>query len=209
MSEKQKLIRDFVFVMFVMMLLFSVALAQPGYVVKVSPHDSNNSSSVGTGSIIRYDLVLTAQHVVRDRIKGRLVPVTFVGGSVSQGKVIKESKERDLALLRIPRTLMPIIKVGSDPSSGQMVNISGFAHGNHFQTVTGEVVGWYSNTEHGLPRVFRVNKESISGMSGGPVTIDGRLVGILFGAHTDYSMCPSARSINEFLADFDLLKEKQ
>lgn len=221
MSNTVRNIRDLGFILFVMTLLFSVALGkdlqdspQPSYVVKViTPIGKHrfegkmqDMTEIGTGSIIRYDLVLTCEHVIHNLIDGRRINITYLGGPISTATVIKSDSQQDLALLKIPDTLLPILKIsGLDPMIGDTVKIGGFANGEKYKILTGEVVKWYLMREDGEATCFEVNKQGASGMSGGPViNRDRKMAGIIFGAGPGYSMCPNAVAIRNFLKGFDL-----
>ena len=121
--------------------------------------------------------------------------------------VVKADKVQDLALLKIPMTLMPRIRVSStSPYTGQTVKIGGFASGRTYKILTSNIYKWYEFGEDG-ETAFSVKGVAISGMSGGAaVTRGGLLVGVLAGADKKESYCPDAKKINNFLKGFDLSK---
>ena len=217
-----KNIRDLGFVLFIMALMFSFALGgelhdaeRPGYIVKiVTPIGKvfyegkmREMQEEGTGSLIRHDLVLTANHVTKGLKEGRQIKVRFMGDIVLFGKVIRHNKEKDLCLLEIPSTLMPVIKIsGNDPHLFQEVTSGGFAYGKEYQELTGMVLRWYELGEKQQGTAFSVMGGCVSGMSGGPAVANGKLMGILFGTDEEVSisMCPNAISINNFLKGLDL-----
>lgn len=175
--------------------------SQPVNVVKVAVHHGN-SSDVGSGCLIRGDLILTCWHVVRDFRAGDKVSVEFETGLVRLGTIEKTDKRWDLAVIKIDTVLYPVVRpAAKGVQKGQTVNICGFPHGNEYDEVRGRVHNFRSPDRQSPQHLFTVNKKAISGMSGGPVFNDGgELVGVLFGSQ-QYANCTGLQAIKHFLRD--------
>ena len=176
-------------------------LDQPGFVAKVSS-SYGNFTDVGSGVLVREDLVLTCFHVIRDGRKfGRgLVEVEVGAGDIRVAEVIKVDILHDLALLKIPVVLNVPVTPGSRPVRGDTLRICGFPDGEYYSEVVGKVSGFASVSRIGkVLDVIKVNNVSKGGMSGGPVlNTDGELVGILFGSD-DYSNTTGINTIRKFI----------
>lgn len=177
---------------------------QPDYIVRVLV-DFGKYLDVGTGSVIRRDLIITANHVIRDDTPETPIYVEFLDGKRVVAEILRQDDPQDLALLKIPPCLIPRLHVSAtDPYTGEVVTIRGFAHGEDYMELTGKVNGWFLFDKQGSS-CFTVSGVSISGMSGGPATNkDGLLVGTLTGADDKDSYLPNAEKINKFLEGLDL-----
>jgi S1-C subfamily serine protease len=177
---------------------------QPVNVVKIRV-DHGNEADIGSGSLIRGDLVLTNNHVVRDYRAGDTIEVEFKTDLVRTGKIIKVDSKWDLAVIQIKPVLYPVVRPAAKAViKGQTVNICGFPKGKEYGEKRGRVYNFRSPTSKDPSFLFTVNVKSISGMSGGPVFNDGgELVGVLFGSKV-YSNCVGLQAIKQFLKGIDL-----
>jgi S1-C subfamily serine protease len=140
----------------------------------------------GSGAITSSTQVITNWHVVESRREGNTsVQVRFRDGSRNYATVIKQSRSWDVALLQIPETEMEPYKIGPAPKAKDEVQTAGFGYDYEYIAINGTISSailfpaGYKISDKGL---FQV-KGAVSrqGDSGGPVTKDGYLVGILFG----------------------------
>jgi hypothetical protein len=183
---------------------------QPAHVVKVESN-CGREFYIGTGSVIRHDLVLTNHHVVEGV---RTCRITFYNGVKVNAKVIKRNSVRDLALIRIPSTkAKPIELAKADPTPGTEVTIYGWAKGKEFSRLKSKVKEYYTFREKGNEMGFSVDGVTIDGMSGGPAQTNGqRLVGTLVGSEGDMdkeSLLSSISGIRIFLKGFDLSQKRR
>ena len=176
---------------------------QPSQVVKVRV-GLGRMDELGSGALIRSDLILTCNHVIREYKKGASLQVSFKDGLVRDAKIIKKDAELDLAVLKIDPVIIPAVRPASRPAvKGDQIRICGFPHGESYDETHGKMVGYRSANRRGGQEFFLVNHTSTSGMSGGPAfNADGDLTGILFGS-LRYSNCVGLDAIKTFLGDID------
>jgi len=169
-------------------------------VVRVDVDHTNGNTDKGSGVLIRADLVLTADHVVRDAKSGSKVIITFKGGLRREAEILKTSKLWDLALLQFDSVLYTPAKPAKMTAiKQQVVTICGFPHGGDYVEAIGRVVGFRSPDRTSKPNLFVVNQACESGMSGGPVFNDsGDVVGTLFGS-LRFANCTGLDVIKEFI----------
>lgn len=160
-----------------------------------------------TGSFIQDDLVLTNFHAVREGDKGGVtknpVKVELADGRVITGKVLKHSREKDLALIQVEgaKQLTYVRFAYQNPAKGDTLTVCGWALGKKYREIGGKVNKSYS-TSKGFPSkddVFDLNRPCIQGMSGGPaLDTEGKLAAILFGSTTEAHVV-GIETIKEFL----------
>ena len=180
-------------------VLFSqVALtAPPANVVRVHVQDHGRYGSAGTGTQIRVDLVITNEHVVRDRATNNSVKVRFQDGTTYKAVVVKTDKIWDLATLRIQPILLPPIELGERVKLGDTVTVCGYGSGT-FASDSGKVTGFYHPMNHSAPDWLQIAAKVRDGDSGGPILKDGKLVGVLFG-FSDGTYGTSVDRVQKFL----------
>jgi len=169
-------------------------------VVRVDVDHTNGNTDKGSGVLIRADLVLTADHVVRDAKSDSKVIITFKSGLKREGEILKTSKKWDLALIQFDSVLFtPARPAKRAAIKTQTVTICGFPGGGDYVEAIGRVVGFRSPDRTSEPHLFVVNHKCESGMSGGPVFNDsGDVVGTLFGS-LRFANCTGLDVIKEFL----------
>ncbi len=174
---------------------------QPINVVRVTTDDGETRSG-GSGCLIRGNMILTAEHVVRDFLPGDELSIEFRDGLIRSGSIIKIDPVWDLAAIRIDPVLYPVARPAAKAAiKDQTVNICGFAEGEDYHTIRGRVSGFRSPTRKHPDYWFVINKPGIEGMSGGPVFNDGgEVVGIMFGSRF-YAHCTGLEAIKDFLKD--------
>lgn len=172
----------------------------PDYVVKVRVETVRTQvSDLGTGFLIKSNLVLTNFHVVRDFVPGRKLTVEINGEAVD-AVIVKSNPVKDLALLRIPEQDTDVVCLGEEPTSGSIVTAKGFKHGSMYIEASGRVIDRVALDKRGLPVAFRVRAVTYSGMSGGPVMQNDKLVGIIFGRRL-LLCCTGVNAIRDFLGE--------
>ncbi len=174
---------------------------QPLSVVKIIV-ESRNTMDFGSGCLIRGDMILTADHVVRDYLPGDKLSIEFRDGLIREGYIIKTDSIWDLAAIGIKPVLYPVARPAVKPViKGQTVKICGFPHGADFHQVRGKVSGFRSPKRNGPDYIFVANQRVIEGMSGGPVFNDGgEVVGILWG-NRRFAHCTGLEAIRNFLEE--------
>ena len=184
---------------------------QPHYVVKVEV-DLGRQRDVGSGALIRHNLIVTGEHVARGGIKGKKpVYVTFYDGDTIKARVVEYNKAQDIALLRIDKVDIDPVKLGVlDPTEGEKIIIYGWANGTDMMRLSSRVHDFYTFKEGSGSKVFSVLGSTISGMSGGPaVNQHGVLMGIMVGADKKESYCPNISNIKTMIKGFDNRKKKR
>jgi len=144
--------------------------------VRIIVNDEGNSTSLGSGSLIRDRIVVTCNHVVADR-ETDIVQVVFPGQGIILGTVIGTDSGLDLAFINLDET--PKCK----PFAVQVdltteLSVQGYGSGTYRQR-------WGTLSDIGTLRGWRVVAKAAarSGDSGGPVLdADGSYVGTLWGS---------------------------
>jgi serine protease Do len=153
-------------------------------------HDGGDAQ--GSGFIIRADgLIVTNRHVI---VSARAVQVKLPSGERLPARVIGADAATDIALLKITKTSLPMLKLGS--SANISVGDAVIAIGNPFglgQTVTAGIVSARGRTLEDDPYIdFLQTDAAINfGNSGGPLlSTDGDVVGV-----TSAILTPSGGSV--------------
>jgi S1-C subfamily serine protease len=138
--------------------------------------DQGNSMSIGAGFIINPDgYALTNAHVVGDK---KTVVVKLIDDKTFTANVVAVNTEDDLALLKLPVTNLPTLRLASGKiSEGQPVMAIGAPYGMDF-TVTRGII---SNTNRLLKNNNYIQTDTPlnPGNSGGPlVNGNGEVIGI-------------------------------
>ena len=167
------------------------------YSVQNSP-DYNNPwnmmgpvASSGSGCVIKGHRILTNAHVISDQT---FIQVRLHGKSKKyEATVVAVSHEADLALLTVADKEFfegaAALKFGSLPEIQQEAVVYGFPEGGDTLSITKGVI---SRTEHiyyahSLIELLATQLDAAvnPGNSGGPVMIDGRIVGVVMGTRRD------------------------
>lgn len=164
------------------------AAAPPGWCVRVFVNEDDHYApeAIGTGVLVDHEYVVTNVHVVVDRKDDKSIQVMFPDWTVARdAEVVKVMPLWDLALIKIKRTKREPIKFGDDPAIGDKCVMHGYGYGV-YATGGGEVIG--AADVDGLGSKEGELWDDIlvldgvgarSGDSGGAITKDGKLVGIL------------------------------
>lgn len=153
------------------------------------------------------DLVLTNSHVVRD--EGRLLPTyrVWIGGEWRAAVFVADDVAADLALLRVAGASLSPVALAERPPYGT-VETHGYAFGAEY-TPRRPVVSLTLTLEDGQQATARhrwfVQTRFEQGESGGAVTQDGRLVGLIHGNDRLSGMIVDLPSIRAFLSRWGVL----
>ncbi len=182
-------------------LMFALAIpasadVPPANVVHVIVEDKGDTGSNGTGTLVRFDLIITNWHVVQDRV-GK-VRVVFPDWSVYEAKVVKEDKKWDLAALKIEPVLLPAVELGELVEKGDVVTVGGYGSG-WYEAESGKVLAFYAPSQGSPGDIMQIDTMVRSGDSGGPILKDGKLVGVLFGCRPDGTYAVTIDRVKKFL----------
>jgi hypothetical protein len=146
--------------------------------------------SKGRGTIIEPgNRVLTCQHLFRESTKG--VTVTLSTGEVIPARVIKTSKDNDLALLSIPQVVTDAAPVSPEPDYRNL---------RLFNTPHVRCVGWsVIPQDRKVNNVVVVNTEVNSGASGGGLFNATGIYGVIWGSRDGQTFCTAGKVVREFV----------
>jgi len=156
----------------------AVADVPPPNVVRIFVEEGKEGMSMGTGTLVRPDLVITNNHVVRDR--DGVIRVLFPDWTVVTAKVVKTDKKWDLAALKIEPVKIPPMKFGKHPKVGDMVTVGGYGSG-WYERHDGKIKDFYKPDSNSSGDIINVDAMVRNGDSGGAIISNGKLVGVLFG----------------------------
>ena len=170
--------------------------------VRVVVEDSDTNFSAGTGTLIRADLIITNNHVVRDRAKNGKIVVKFPDGLICEGKVVKTNEVWDLAALRIESVSVTPLPLGDRPATGDVITVGGYGSGD-YKVSTGPLWAYVAPDKNTPFDVMEVKAVVRNGDSGGAMVKDGKLVGVLFGCDgvATYGSC--VLQVKKFLEDIE------
>ncbi len=154
----------------------------------------DTSSAVGSGAIIKGNLILTNAHVVSDstflQIQKENDPTLYTA------TVLYIGHSCDLALLKVKKTSFfqgtHHLKIGEIPALRSKVYTYGYPKGGERISITEGIVSrieignYYHSNNSSLLRI-QTDAAINSGNSGGPVIQNNRIVGVAFQARTDSS----------------------
>ncbi|MGW6442245.1 S1C family serine protease [Lentzea sp. NPDC055074] len=133
---------------------------------------------VGSGVVLRSDVVVTNEHVVKTN---RQVRIRYADGQESGGEVIATDPLSDLAVVRTERKNLPVAEFRAElPRPGEAVLAIGSPLGLEF-TVTAGIVSGLHRTLSGGPQVELIQTDApISPGNSGGALLDsaGRVIGI-------------------------------
>jgi len=172
---------------------------------------SGYNSAVGSGAIIKGNLILTNAHVVSDttfiQVQKENDPVSY------EAEVLYIGHDCDLALLKVKDETFfngtVSLDLGDIPELKSKVATYGYPIGGERISITEGVVsrieiGLYSHSKKAALLMIQTDAAINAGNSGGPVMQEGKIVGIAFQAMADSSnigyMIPTP-VIQHFLKD--------
>ena len=145
-----------------------------------------DGGSVGTGFLVRDDLVVTAAHVVKDQAEISL----SIGTEIVGAEVLGMDEPADLALLRISRPVNGHVFtfVSTPPQLGEEVAALGFPLDADLTFTAGRVSGLNRQQTIGSRTVTNLVQTDAAvnpGNSGGPLlTLDGDVAGVVSSKRT-------------------------
>ncbi|MHC4370216.1 MAG: S1 family peptidase, partial [Planctomycetota bacterium] len=105
------------------------AATPPDFCVRVFVADKDGSHSMGSGTLLAPNLIVTNWHVVRDNRRGTAVKILFPDWSVSAGYVVLVDKAWDIAAISIPRVKVKPATLGDPPKKGDRLTVHGYGMG--------------------------------------------------------------------------------
>lgn len=165
-----------------------VAEAPPEFCVRVFVEDTEGHS-MGSGTLVAPHLIVTNEHVVRDRKAGGSVKVLFPNWDVVNGKVVKTDKRWDIAVILIsPVDIEPVV-FAKQWQAGELLTIYGYGMG-YPASATGRYFAEYSPDANSPAQWIEIKGvRARQGDSGGPIlNASGEYVGTLFGSVTNFTV---------------------
>jgi len=143
---------------------------------------NNNKPGVGSGIILRSDgFILTNSHVVEG---AKVVRVGLPGGKQYNGRIWKEAKDKDLALIKIEASGLPVARVGNSDrvKLGQTAIAIGDPLGFSGTVTVGTVGGLSRDIKIGqiqYPSMIQTDAAINPGSSGGAlINLSGEVIGV-------------------------------
>ena len=138
-----------------------------------------SSGGLGSGFFVTDDTVVTNYHVVK---ANREVVVGLFGGERTTGRLIAHDVARDLAVLRVDSRGIPVDLYAGELPLGETVEAVGHPKGLTFSMTRGVISAVRSLPSRRLRgakvRFVQTDAPINSGNSGGPLFLDGKLVGV-------------------------------
>ncbi len=198
----KRLLTAFVLVLALVAQAVTQAIATPPPQAVRVIVDDGDGSSLGSGTLVRSDLIVTNWHVVKDR-KG-VVKVRFPDKLEVEATVVKVDSTWDLAALRIEPVTVSAIEFGPVPKIGDIVTVGGYGGAEGiYMTASGPVMGFYLPRNSSIGDWFQVDAQVRSGDSGGGMFKDRKLVGVLFGCQSDGTYGSHIGRVRWFLEDVE------
>jgi len=129
----------------------------------------------GTGVFVSDNKLLTAKHVVDDRIADETVFVTGPDGVEYRAVEVLEDFNDDLALVIIEGRCGPWLDMGPSPVLGAEVICIGTPFGDEPQLI----ITWARVSSENWKNKFVYDGFAWGGCSGGPAIVDGKVAGII------------------------------
>lgn len=143
---------------------------------------NSRKPGVGSGIIMRSDgFILTNSHVVSG---AKVVQVGMPGGKKYNGRIWKEAKNRDLALVKIEATNLPVARIGNSDriKLGQTAIAIGDPLGFSGTVTVGTVGGLGRDIKAGgvqYPAMIQTDAAINQGSSGGAlINLSGEVIGV-------------------------------
>lgn len=163
-------------------LLFALLISLSAYAINFAPEETYNSvvvvytkTGVGSGFSIKENLIITNAHVVENN---KNVDINLYDGTTIEGKVIKSDFDKDLALIKIDKSLIPLNTNEDKISIGQEVYAIGAPKDIPYTMTKGIISAL--DRKIGENTYIQIDASVNSGNSGGPLVDDsGNVIGII------------------------------
>lgn len=175
------------------------AEAPPEFCVRIFVED-NVGHSMGSGTLVSPQLIVTNEHIVRDRKESGSVKVLFPNWDVVEGRIIKTDKRWDIAviLLHTPVDIEPV-KFAKGIKADEPLTIYGYGIG-YPASATGRYVTRAPDTRIWWFEIKGI--EARQGDSGGPVlNASGEYVGTIFGSGDNFTMGTQVEYVKRVLLE--------
>jgi len=193
--------RLFTALLLTLALVATAIAAPPAQAVRVIVNDGS-SHSLGSGTLVRSDLIVTNWHVVKDRKSW--VKVRFPDKTEVLATVVKTDRTWDLAALRIEAVTVPPIEFGDVPKRGDIIVVGGYGgYEAGYKAASGAVIRFCMPSASDAGDILQVDAQVRSGDSGGGMFKDGKLVGVLFGCQSDGTYGSHIGRVRWFLEDVE------
>ena len=161
--------------------------------VRVTVQDRDGNISLGSGALIRDNIIATCNHVVSDR-KSDKVTVNFPGWRDVTGYVLGVDQDLDIAIIMLAETPNCKPLESNVILRGGPLSVQGFGSGEYRQA--------WGVLSHSIAGEWRKvdGASSRSGDSGGPIIDEnGHFVGTLWGSVDDETYFTSAKDVLKLL----------
>ena len=163
-------------------LLFILLISFSVYAINFAPEETYNSvvvvytdTGVGSGFSVKENIIITNAHVVGYNKK---VTVNLYDGTAIKGEVIKTDISKDLALIKVDKTIAPLKMISENLSIGQEVYAIGTPKDMPY-TMTKGIISALKR-KIGKNSYIQIDASVNSGNSGGPLVDDtGNVIGII------------------------------
>lgn len=163
-------------------LLFILLISFSVYAINFAPEETYNSvvvvytdTGVGSGFSVKENIIITNAHVVGYNKK---VTVNLYDGTAIKGEVIKTDISKDLALIKVDKTIAPLKMISENLSIGQEVYAIGAPKDMPY-TMTKGIISALKR-KIGKNSYIQIDASVNSGNSGGPLVDDtGNVIGII------------------------------
>ena len=188
---------------FSMVLLFMLLISFSAYAINFTPEETYNSvvvvyteTGVGSGFSIKENLIITNAHVVGNN---KDVAINLYDGTTINGQVIKSSIKKDLALIKIEKSLTPLNTNEENINIGQEVYAIGAPKDMPYTMTKGIISAL--DRKLGQNTYIQIDASVNSGNSGGPLVDDeGNVIGIITLKANDAEGIGFALKASEILA---------
>ena len=189
-----------------MVLLFMLLISFSAYAINITPEETYNSvvvvyteTGVGSGFSIRENLIITNAHVVGNN---KNVAINLYDDTTIKGKVVKSDIEKDLALIKIEKSLAPLNTNEENINIGQEVYVIGAPKDMPYTMTKGIISAL--DRKLGQNTYIQIDASVNSGNSGGPLVDDsGNVIGIITLKANDAEGIGFALKASEILAFVD------
>ncbi len=189
-----------------MILLFMLLISFSAYAINFTPEETYNSvvvvyteTGVGSGFSIKENLIITNAHVVGNN---KNVAINLYDDTTIKGKVVKSDIEKDLALIKIEKSLAPLNTNEENINIGQEVYAIGAPKDMPYTMTKGIISAL--DRKLGQNTYIQIDASVNSGNSGGPLVDDsGNVIGIITLKANDAEGIGFALKASEILAFVD------